>query len=73
MLYSFLIGMGICVIVYFIGVLLIIPAILWVFLMFITSRIFIICKKKTGSILGAIISHAGFNLTMMYFIFYHIL
>ena len=53
--------------------LLIIPAILWVSLMFITSRIFYICKKNTGSILGAIVSHAGFNLTMMYFIFYHIL
>jgi len=52
---------------------LIIPAFLWIFLMFITSRIFYICKKKTGSILGAIISHAGFNVTMMYFIFYHIL
>ena len=52
---------------------LIIPAILWVLLMFITSRIFYICKKKTGSILGAVISHAGFNITMMYFIFYHIL
>ncbi len=50
-----------------------IPALIWVFGMFITSKIFFICKKKTGSILGAIFSHAAFNLTMMYFIFYHIL
>ena len=50
-----------------------IPALLWVFFMFITSRIFFICKEKTGSILGSILSHAAFNLTMMYFIFYQIL
>jgi membrane protease YdiL (CAAX protease family) len=50
-----------------------IPALLWVFCMFIVSRLFFICKEKTGSILGAIISHAAFNLTMMYFIFYHVL
>jgi membrane protease YdiL (CAAX protease family) len=41
-----------------------IPALLWVSCMFITSRIFFICKEKTGSILGAIISHAAFNLAM---------
>ena len=52
---------------------LLIPALLWVFSMFVASRIFFICKEKTGSILGAIISHAAFNLSMMYFIFYHIL
>jgi membrane protease YdiL (CAAX protease family) len=50
-----------------------IPALLWVLCMFLTSRIFFLCKEKTGSILGAILSHAGFNLTMMYFIFYQIL
>jgi membrane protease YdiL (CAAX protease family) len=50
-----------------------IPAILWITFMFITSRIFFICKQKTGSIYGAIIGHAAFNLTMMYFIFYYIL
>jgi len=50
-----------------------IPALLWVLSMFVTSKIFFICKEKTGSILGAIISRAAFNLTMMYFIFYHIL
>ena len=50
-----------------------IPALLWVICMFLASRIFFLCKQKTGSILGAIISHAAFNLTMMYFIFYKIL
>ena len=49
------------------------PALLWVFFMFIASRLFFFCKQKTGSILGAISSHAGYNLAMMYFIFYHIL
>jgi hypothetical protein len=49
-----------------------IPAVIWVISMFITSRIFFICKEKTGSILGAIVSHAAFNLTMMYLIFYQI-
>lgn len=50
-----------------------VPAILWVTLMFMTSRLFFYCKSKTGSIYGAILSHAGFNLAMTYFIFYHIL
>lgn len=49
-----------------------IPATIWVIFMFITSRIFFFCKEKTGSILGAIVSHAAFNLTMMYLIFYYI-
>lgn len=48
------------------------PALLWMLLMFITSRIFFYVKQKSGSILGAILSHAGFNLAMTYFIFYHI-
>ena len=48
------------------------PSLLWVFFMFIASRVFFLCKQKTGSILGAVLSHAGFNLAMMYFIFYHI-
>lgn len=51
---------------------LLLPSLLWVLFMYLTSRIFFYCKQKTGSILGAIFSHAGFNLAMMYFIFYHI-
>jgi membrane protease YdiL (CAAX protease family) len=52
---------------------LIVPALIWVILMFLTSRLFFYCKTKTGSIYGAITSHAGFNLAMTYFIFYHLL
>jgi membrane protease YdiL (CAAX protease family) len=50
-----------------------VPALLWVILMFLTSRLFFYCKTKTGSIYGAVASHAGFNLAMTYFIFYHLL
>jgi len=49
------------------------PALLWVIFMFLTGLTFSFCKAKTGSILGAIVSHAGFNLAMTYFIFYHLL
>lgn len=49
------------------------PALLWVLFMFIASRLFYLCKEKTGSIIGAVACHAGFNLAMMYFIFYHLL
>ena len=48
------------------------PALLWVILMFVASRIFFFIKQRSGSILGAILSHAFFNLTMTYFIFYFI-
>lgn len=51
---------------------LLVPALIWVFLMFATSQLFFICKKQTGSIFGAVLSHAGFNFAMIYFIFYHI-
>ena len=50
-----------------------IPALLWVLLTFVSSRLFYYCKQKSGSIYGAILCHAGFNLAMTYFIFYHIL
>ena len=53
--------------------LLILPSILWVVLMFFTSRLFFYCKKKSGSLLGPILSHAAFNLVMMYIIFYLII
>jgi len=49
-----------------------VPAILWVIGMFIASQLFFLCKQRTGSIWGAVISHAGYNVAMMYFIFYHI-
>ncbi|UOB16313.1 CPBP family intramembrane glutamic endopeptidase [Abyssalbus ytuae] len=50
-----------------------VPAAIWFILVFISSQLFFLCKKKTGSLIGAIVCHAGFNLTMVYFIFYHIL
>ena len=61
-------------IVYISGVwkLFLIPSILWVLGMFLTSIVFIKCKEKTGSLLGAMVSHAGFNLSMIYFIFYQL-
>lgn len=50
-----------------------VPALMWMFFMFAVGRLFFLCKKKTGSIWGAVLSHAGYNLAMMYFIFYHVL
>lgn len=50
-----------------------VPAILWVVLIFFTGMLFSFCKNKTGSIWGAVICHAGFNLGMMYLIFYRIM
>ncbi len=49
---------------------LIVPASIWVLCMFIVSLLFIRFKKNTGSISGAMISHAAFNLGMIYCIFY---
>ncbi|MGB5170465.1 MAG: CPBP family intramembrane glutamic endopeptidase [Eudoraea sp.] len=49
-----------------------IPAMIWMALMFFSSRLFFYCKKKANSIYGAIVCHAGFNFAMTYFIFYHI-
>ncbi len=48
------------------------PAIIWVMGMFILSQLFFLCKQKSGSIFGAVIGHAGYNVGMMYVIFYHI-
>lgn len=47
-----------------------VPALIWVLMMFLVSMLFIYFRKKTESILGAIICHAGFNLGMTYSIFY---
>jgi uncharacterized protein len=47
-----------------------IPAIIWVFGMFLASLLFFLCKKYSRSILGAIICHSAFNLGMIYCIFY---
>jgi uncharacterized protein len=46
------------------------PTIIWVVSMFLVSLLFFIFKKYVGSILGAIICHAAFNLGMTFSIFY---
>ncbi|MDR0418953.1 MAG: CPBP family intramembrane metalloprotease, partial [Prevotellaceae bacterium] len=50
-----------------------IPSLIWVISMFLASQVFFWCKQMSSSIWGAVLSHAGYNFTMMYFIFYHIL
>lgn len=52
---------------------LIIPSLMWVALMFFCSRIFFLMKIKSGSLFGAISTHAGFNFGMTFWIFYFIL
>lgn len=47
-----------------------IPTFIWVLSMFLASILFYLCRKKSGSILGAIICHSTFNLGMIYCIFY---
>lgn len=47
-----------------------IPTIIWIASMFIVSILFIESKNLTGSLLGPIFCHAGFNLGMIYCIFY---
>ncbi|MGI4020986.1 MAG: CPBP family intramembrane glutamic endopeptidase [Janthinobacterium lividum] len=58
--------------VYITGVwkLLFLPTLIWVAAMFLVSMIFFRIKKQSGSIWGAVICHAGFNLGMIYCIFY---
>ena len=62
-------------IVYVSGVwaLLPVPAIVWVAAMFVSALVFFAFRRLTGSLLGAILAHAGFNLAMNYLIFYVIL
>lgn len=51
---------------------LMLPSIIWLIAMFAVSRLFFRCKQISGSIFGAVMCHAGYNLAMTYFIFYHI-
>ncbi|HMQ60584.1 MAG TPA: CPBP family intramembrane metalloprotease [Flavilitoribacter sp.] len=46
------------------------PAMIWIAGMFAASILFFKMKQWTGSLLGAIFCHAGFNLGMTYSIFY---
>lgn len=48
----------------------VIPTLIWVASMFLVSMLFFVMKQNSGSILGAIICHAAFNLGMTYCIFY---
>ena len=47
-----------------------IPTIIWVTSMFLVSLLFYTFRKKSGSILGAILCHSAFNLGMTFCIFY---
>lgn len=47
-----------------------VPALLWVLSMFLVSILFFLFKTYSGSILGAVVCHAAFNLGMTYCIFY---
>jgi len=47
-----------------------VPTVMWVLSMFLVSILFIMFRKRSGSILGAIICHSAFNLGMIYCIFY---
>lgn len=46
------------------------PTIIWVISMFLVSILFYMCRRKSKSILGAILCHSAFNLGMTYCIFY---
>ncbi|WPP52435.1 CPBP family intramembrane glutamic endopeptidase [Catalinimonas niigatensis] len=49
------------------------PSVIWMVGLFGSCLLFNRARVLSGSILGAIVAHACFNLTMTYFIFYHIL
>lgn len=46
------------------------PTLIWVVSMFCVSLLFLVCRKRSGSLLGAICCHSAFNLGMIYCIFY---
>jgi membrane protease YdiL (CAAX protease family) len=47
-----------------------IPTLIWVISIFLFSLLLYTLKRKSGSLLGAIACHSGFNLGMIYSIFY---
>lgn len=49
------------------------PAVWWVCGLFVTGLIFFWSRRASGSIMGAIVAHAGFNLAMTGWIFYGVL
>lgn len=46
------------------------PTLIWVLSMFLVSLLFYFFKKRSGSLIAAIVCHAGFNLGMIFSIFY---
>lgn len=46
------------------------PSLLWLVAMFMVGQVAFRCKQRSESIYGAVLSHSGFNLAMMYVIFY---
>jgi uncharacterized protein len=48
----------------------ILPTVIWVTSMFLVSLLFFAFRKKTNSILGAMLCHSAFNLGMIFCIFY---
>jgi membrane protease YdiL (CAAX protease family) len=52
---------------------LVLPSLIWMTGLFLICRIFFFARQKSGSIWGAVVAHAGFNLGMNYFIFFHLL
>lgn len=50
-----------------------VPAFLWVMLMYMTGRLFFYCRNRGGSLYMAMACHAGFNLAMNYFICFYLL
>jgi len=46
------------------------PAALWFGAMFLTALVFAYSRRASGSLLGAILSHSGYNITMTALIFY---
>ncbi|WKN31601.1 CPBP family intramembrane metalloprotease [Porifericola rhodea] len=49
------------------------PAIVWAVALFVSCLLFYKARVQSGSIWGAVLAHAAFNLSMNYFIFYRIL
>lgn len=47
-----------------------IPSLIWMVGMFVSSLAFFHYRKRSGSIVGAILCHAGFNVGMIFYIFY---
>jgi membrane protease YdiL (CAAX protease family) len=46
------------------------PTLIWILSMFLASLLFLLCKRRSGSLLGAVVCHAAFNLGMIFYIFY---